>query len=108
MSDINAIHMTGRLGQTPEIKYFDSGSVNVKFSIGVNKWIKKQEQEVVTWFNCIAWGKKAEFIGEYIKKGDLVYIEGSLSKETWKDEQGNTKSNTYILVDEIKTQSKKQ
>lgn len=107
MSDINQIFLSGRLGQDPEMKYFESGAKNVKFSIGVNRWNKKQEQEIVTWFNCIAWGAKAEFIGEYIKKGNMVFISGCLQKEIWKDEQGNQKSNTYILIDEIKTQSKK-
>jgi len=108
VADINNVFMSGRLGNDPEIKYFESGKKNVKISIGVNKWNKSKESEIVTWFNCVAWGNKAEFIGEYIKKGDMVFVSGSLQKDVYKDENGNQKSNTYILIDEIKTQSKKR
>lgn len=108
MADINQIFITGRLGQEPEIKCFESGAMRVLISVGVNRWNKKAEKEIVTWFNCVAWGKLAEYVGEYIKKGDMVFISGSLQKEVWKDDSGNTKSNTYILIEQIKGQSKKQ
>ena len=48
MSDINTITLSGRLGGDPEFKYFESGAKTVTISIGVNKWSKKQNQEVVT------------------------------------------------------------
>ena len=68
MADINQIFITGRLGQEPEIKCFESGAMRVLISVGVNRWNKKAEKEIVTWFNCVAWGKLAEYVGEYIKK----------------------------------------
>lgn len=108
MSDINQVFLSGRLGQDPKMKYFGSLAKNVNISIGVNRWSQKEEKENIAWFNCVAWGSKAEFIGEYIKKGDLVFVTGSLQKDVWEDEQGNKKSNTYILIEKIKTQSKKQ
>lgn len=108
MSDINQIFLTGRLGQDPEVKYFESGTNNAKFSIGVNRWNKKAEKEIVSWIPCVAWGSLAEYVGEYIKKGDFVFISGSLQKETWQDSNGIQKSNTYVLIEQIKTQSKKQ
>lgn len=108
MADINQVFLTGRLGQAPDMKYFESGSKRVVISVGVNRYSKREDKEIVTWFNCVAWGTKAEFIAEYLQKGDLVFVSGSLQKEVWKDEQGNQKSNTYILIEEIKSQSKKQ
>lgn len=107
MSDINNVFLSGRLGKDPEMKYFETGAKRVIISIGTNRWSKKQEKEIVSWFTCVAWGNKSEFIGEYLKKGDMVFVSGSLQKEVWQDANGNQKSSTYILIDEIKAQSKK-
>lgn len=101
MADINSVVLTGRVGQNPEMKYFESGTVNVSFSIAVNKWSKKDNKELTNWFKCIAWGKQAEFIGEYVKQGHAVTILGELDTDKWTDEQGNKKEKTYILVDSI-------
>lgn len=107
MSDINTITLSGRLGGDPEFKYFESGAKTVTISIGVNKWSKKQNQEVVTWHTAKAWGNKAEFIGEVAKKGALVCIQGTLEKDVYQDETGKNVAKTYILINEVKITNKK-
>lgn len=109
MSDINTVTISGRLGNDPDFKYFESGAKCVTISIGVNKWSKKQEKEVVTWHTAKAWGNKAEFIGEVAKKGVLVCIQGTLEKDVFKDEQtGKNIAKTYILINEVKITNKKE
>ena len=107
MSDINTICISGRLGEDPAVKYFETGSIKTTLSIGVNRYNAKKQAEEVTWRNAVAWGKKAEFIAEVAKSGALVYIQGSLQKDTYKDEQGNNRASVYILIEEIKVNNKR-
>ena len=107
MSDINTICISGRLGEDPKIKYFESGNVKVDLSVGVNRYNSKKQAEEVTWHKAVAWGKKADFIAEVAKSGALVFIQGSLQKDTYQDENGNNRANTYVLIDEIKISNKK-
>lgn len=109
MADINTVTLSGRLGDAPQMKYFESGNKTVTISVGVNKWSKKQEKEVVTWHTAKAWGNKAEFIGEVAKKGALACLQGTLEKDVFKDEQtGKDIAKTYILINEIKISNKKE
>lgn len=107
MSDINTICISGRLGEDPTVNYFESGSIKTTLSIGVNRYNAKKKAEEVTWHKAVAWGKNAEFIAEVAKSGALVYIQGSLQKDTYKDEQGNNRASVYILIEEIKVNNKR-
>ena len=107
MSDINTICISGRLGEDPTVNYFESGSIKTTLSIGVNRYNAKKKAEEVTWHKAVAWGKKAEFIAEVAKSGALVYIQGSLQKDTYKDEQGHNRASVYILIEEIKVNNKR-
>ena len=107
MSDINTICISGRLGEDPAVKYFETGSINTTLSIGVNRYNAKKQAEEVTWHKAVAWGKKAEFVAEVAKSGALVYIQGSLQKDTYKDEQGNNRASVYILIEEVKVNNKR-
>lgn len=108
MSDINGVQLSGRIGTQPEIKYFESGAVKCKISIGVNRWSAKEKKEIVTWLDCQAWGKKAEFVAEYAHSGDMVFIFGSLQKDIYTDTDGKKRAIIYVLIDEIKIMAKKQ
>lgn len=105
---MNSVTLIGNLGQDPEMKYFNSGAVNVKFSLALNSYNKKEEKEVTDWVNCEAWKKTAELIGEYCKKGDKVAVEGSLKTQNWEDDNGNKRSRTFVLVSRIEFLSSKK
>lgn len=107
MSDINSVHITGNIGQAPEIKYFESGSVVCNFSVAVNKWQGKDKGEQTIWLDCRAWGKKADFIAEYAKSGSLVMVEGRLGVDNYKTQDGTKRTKIYINVVEIKVIDKK-
>ena len=108
MSDINTVTISGRIGADPIVKYFETGSVNCEISVAVNKYDSKEQKEKTTWHVCRAWGKKAEYIGEYAKSGCAVILTGSLEKDVYKDKEGKTRANSYILIDRIKILTKKE
>jgi len=107
VSDINNVNLSGNLGQSPEMKYFDSGSVVVNFSVAVDEWQGKEKGSKTIWIDCRAWGQKAEFIGDYAKKGSLVMISGHLSVDNYKAQDGTNRTKTFVLVDDIKIVDKK-
>ncbi len=101
MADINNVILSGRITADPEIKYFDSGAMKTSFSIAVNKWSKKEEKEIATFINCELWGKQAEFVNEYAKKGNQIVVNGSLDVSKYEDDQGNKKTRTFVLVNNL-------
>ena len=79
---INSIGLVGRVGNDPDIKYFESGSVVCKFSLAVTRPTKSKETD---WFTIELWNQPAEIASSYVRKGSLVGISGSLSFEAWDD-----------------------
>ena len=109
MADINVCNITGRLGQDPEIKYFESGKVTASFSVAVNAYDFTNKKDITTWIPCKVWSKKAEFISEYAKKGDYLAIQGKFQVNKWHDDNsGQDRTFTFILVDEVKIFNKKE
>jgi single-strand DNA-binding protein len=101
---LNKVLLIGRLGQDPEMRYTPSGRPLTKFQLAANRsWTtadgeKKSETE---WFNIVAWGKLAEICNQYLKKGQLVYIEGRLHTRQWKDDQGANHSSVEVITQEM-------
>ena len=69
---INNTIIVGRLGQDPELRYFEAGTCKSRFSLAVDRPGGSRENKITDWFNIEAWGKLAEFSGEYLKKGMMV------------------------------------
>ncbi|BAQ66101.1 single-stranded DNA-binding protein [Geminocystis sp. NIES-3709] len=96
---LNIVHLVGRAGSNPEIRYFDSGKILCKFNIAVNRR-KKDEQP--DWFELEIWDKTAEIAANYVKKGSLVGIQGSLKIDTWNDRNsGDKRSKPLIRVNNL-------
>ena len=97
--NLNVVHLIGRVGRDPEIKYFDSGKVKCTLTIAVNR-IKKDETP--DWFDLELWDKVAEIAANYVKKGSQIGIKGSLKIETWNDRNsGANRSKPIIRVDKL-------
>jgi single-strand DNA-binding protein len=96
----NFVIIVGRLGQDPEIKYFESGSVKARFSIAVDRGFSR-ENKVTDWFNIEVWGRTAEFVGEWIKKGSLVSVSGQLDINRYADQAGNPKEWLFIRAVDV-------
>ncbi len=92
---LNVVNLVGRAGGNPEIKYFDSGNVVCKFTLAVNRRTRNSDQP--DWFNLEMWGKTAEVAGNYVRKGSLVGIQGSLKIETWMDRNTNKERSKPVI-----------
>ncbi|MBL4594042.1 MAG: single-stranded DNA-binding protein [Flavobacteriales bacterium] len=100
----NKVQLIGNLGMNPEIKNLDSGKKLAKFSIATNESYRNAKGEKVEdtqWHNLIAWGKTAEIIENYVKKGNEIAIEGKLINRSYDDKDGNKRYVTEVLVNEI-------
>jgi single-strand DNA-binding protein len=79
---MNTAHIVGRVGQNPELRYFESGRVLAKISVAVNR---NSRSDQPNWFTVELWGKTAEVAGNYLRKGSTVGISGSLKLDEWTD-----------------------
>ena len=101
---VNKVILVGNLGQDPELKYTQSGTARTRLRIATNeRWTDKsgQRQEHTEWHTVVLWGKQAEFAGEYLSKGRLVYLEGSLRTRKWQDRDGQDRWTTEVRGDKI-------
>jgi single-strand DNA-binding protein len=97
----------GYLGADPEMRYTPDGTPVTNFSVAATrKWNNADgsKGEETTWFRCAAWRRTAEVVNEYLKKGRLVYLKGTLAPEirVWTDNSGNPRASYEVTVREIK------
>lgn len=98
---VNKVILIGRVGQDPEVRYTSSGSPVANFSVATDESFKSrngEQQQHTEWHRIVAWNKLAEICGEYLTKGKLVYIEGSIRSRQWEDQSGNKRTSYEILA----------
>ena len=102
-NDLNSYSCIGRLTRDPELKQTNGGTSYAKFSIAVNKIYTSngEKKEDVNFFDCIAWGKLAEIINSYCKKGKQVAIHGELKQDRWETDGGESRSKVGIVVNDL-------
>ena len=97
---VNKVILVGRLGRDPELKYTASGTPFCRFSIATDEgWMDKhsgERTEKTEWHNIVVWERLAEICNQYLTKGQLVFIEGSLQTREWDDQEGNKRKTTEI------------
>ena len=97
---INKVILVGRLGRDPEMKYTAGGTPFCRFSMATDdSWTDKgsgEKQERVEWHNIVVWDRLAEICNQYLTKGRMVYIEGSLQTSEWDDKEGVKRKTTEI------------
>jgi len=101
---VNKAIIIGRLSRDVEIRYTPAGNAVANFSVATNEKYKNkagEKVETVEFHNVIAWNKLGEICGEWLRKGQLVYIEGKLQTSKW-DKDGVTHYKTEIVAREMK------
>ena len=93
----NLVILTGRLTKDPELKYGASGTAYCKFTLAVNRMKKDDPADFIF---CSAFGKTAELIAEYVKKGNNLGVQGRLQQDTY-EKDGEKISKTGVTVDKI-------
>jgi single-strand DNA-binding protein len=103
-NDLNQCQFIGRLGNDPETKFLPTGGAVTNISIACGeKWKDKQTgqpQERTEWIRVVAFGKLAEIMGEYLRKGSQVYISGSMRTRSW-EKDGQKHYSTEIVADKM-------
>lgn len=103
--DLNKVQIIGRLTRDPEIRTTPNGANVAAFSVATSfNWTDQQGQkkEQTEFHNVVAWRKLADIIGQYLKKGSQVYIEGRLQTRSWEDKEGGKKNyRTEIVADNM-------
>ena len=100
----NKVQLIGNLGMNPEVKTLDGGKKLAKMSIATNETYKNSKGERVTetqWHNLVAWGKTAEIVEKFLKKGSEVAVEGKLVNRNYTDKEGVKRYITEIEVNEL-------
>jgi single-strand DNA-binding protein len=102
---VNKVILIGNLGQDPEMRSFASGDAVCNIRVATSEtWKDKntgEPQERTEWHTVVAYRRLAEIMGQYLKKGSKVYIEGKLRTRKWQDQQGADRYSTEIIADEM-------
>lgn len=103
MPNLNKVMLMGNLTRDPEIKYTPKGMAIANFGIAINRvWSNEagEKQEEVSFIDIEMFGRKAEVVGEYFKKGKPIYIEGRLKLDSWEDKTSGQKKSKLKVVGE--------
>jgi single-strand DNA-binding protein len=102
---VNKVILLGNVGKDPEIRSLPSGQAVASFSIATSDRYKDKQdqwQDRTEWHNLVAFGKLADIIRDYVKKGNKLYVEGSLRTSSWDDKtSGQKKYKTEVIVSDI-------
>ncbi|HCE5755256.1 TPA: single-stranded DNA-binding protein [Pseudomonas aeruginosa] len=100
---INRVTLVGNVGGDPEVRYTADGKAVANITLATTEtWKDKQsgqQKERTEWHRVVFFGRLAEIVGEYVGKGTLLYVEGSLRTRKWKDKEGNDQYTTEVSVD---------
>lgn len=97
---MNKAILMGRLTKDPEVRYTNGGKTIGSFSIAVDRRFKSEGQPEADFFTCVTFGKQAEFVEKYLKKGTKILLSGQIQNNNY-EKDGVKHYNTQIVVDEI-------
>ena len=104
MSSVNKVILIGRLGVDPSVNKAKNDKSVCSFSLATNeKWTDAQgfSHEKTEWHKIVTWNGLADICAQYLKKGSLIYVEGSLQTNKWKDENGIEKYSVEVIASNI-------
>lgn len=109
---VNKVILLGNVGKDPDIRSTPSGSIVANFSMATTNSYKDARgdwQDKTMWHNCAAFGKLAEVVRDYLKKGSKVYLEGRLDQDSWQDKgSGQTRTRDKVVAAELVLLDSKQ
>jgi len=101
-NSVNKVIIVGNLGQDPEARFTPQGTAVTNLSVATNESWKNQNgdlQDRTEWHRVVIYGKMAETASQYMKKGQMVYVEGRLQTNEWEDQNKNKRKTTEIRCD---------
>lgn len=99
---MNKVILMGRLARNPEVRYSQGSEplAIARYTLAVNRRMKKNGETEADFINCVAFGKSGEFAEKYFKKGQMVSIIGRLQVRSWEDNEGKKRWTTEVIVEE--------
>jgi single-strand DNA-binding protein len=110
MASLNRVEIIGRLGRDPELKYSQNGAAICRLNVATDESYTDREGNRVQkaeWHSVVVFQKAAEHCSQYLSKGSLVFVEGSLSTREWQDQQGQKRYSTEIKAQRVQFLDKK-
>jgi single-strand DNA-binding protein len=111
MSTVNKVILIGNLGKDPEMRYLPSGEAIANFSVATSEtWNDKtsgDKKEQTEWHRVVFFGRTAEVVGQYVKKGSKIYVEGRLQTRKWQDKEGQDRYTTEVRGDVMRMLDKR-
>lgn len=101
---LNKVQLIGNLTRDPELRYTPNGKAVVTFGIATNRnWTTEsgEKRDEVDFHKIVAWNKLAELCSQFLVKGRKVYVEGRLSTRSWTGQDGQQKSTTEVIIDDM-------
>ncbi len=102
---VNKVILVGNLGQDPEMRTLDNGTAVTSLRLATTERYKDrngEQQEHTEWHSVKVWGKLAEIVNQYCRKGKQVYVEGKIQTRKWTDKEGHDRYSTEIVASEVK------
>ncbi len=104
MASLNKVFLMGNLTRDPELRYVPSGTAVATFTIAVNRVYTTQtgeKKEQPTFVRVVVWGRRAELCGEYLSKGNPLFVEGRLQSRNWETQDGQKRNTIEVVADNI-------
>ena len=112
MASVNKVIIVGNLGRDPEIRYLPSGDAVANITVATTDRYKDKQtgenKEITEWHRINFFGRQAEVVGQYLRKGSQIYVEGSLRTRKWTDKDGQEKYSTEIRADNMQMLGSRQ
>jgi len=102
MASLNKVMLIGNLTRDPQLSYLPSQTPVVEFGLAINRTFRKQDGsqgEETCFVDCQMFGKRAEVINQYVKKGDPLFVEGRLKFDSWQAQDGSKRSKLRVFVE---------
>lgn len=102
MANFNKVMLMGNLTRDPELRHLPSNTAVVSLGLAVNRqWRNQQgeQQEETTFVDCESFGRQAEVINQYLRKGRPIFIEGRLKLDQWQDRDGGNRSKLKVIIE---------
>ncbi|HVM32775.1 MAG TPA: single-stranded DNA-binding protein [bacterium] len=104
MPNFNKVFLMGNLTKDPELRYTGTGAAVANLRMAINRTYQSktgEKKEEVCFMTVVAWQKQAETVGEYLKKGDPLFVEGRLQSRTWETDDKQKRSTIEVVAERI-------
>lgn len=99
---MNSVNLVGRLTKDPDMKYTPNGNALTRFTLAVNRIFTNQQGErEADFINCLVWGKSAENVANYLRKGNLTGVTGRIQTSNFENEEGGRTFITEVVVENV-------